>query len=372
MAIYYIKYANKELTAIDITGNNQNFIEHNNIEYLFKLMSRNSIKNISIEGNTLIINYGNDKVIIDDYVKILKDKKYKLFRSYLEEFVNNDNINNLLRAREQIKNNLRNNNHKILKRISITGIVVGFFVIVASATNNYFDYLQPTSNDNQDLALEENPEKRTNGYDYVIDNYKQIILKYSKKYGVPFEVVQAIIAHNIEQSSQYVGTDQFGALMNEFDEYLNKDIAVYDYENGNSYLYHITEDDLNGREDYIKTICIILQYKLTKVHYNIVAAIETLHRNDDEFQYLILKDAYERYPKYAEKPYFIKEYFKYAMQNTDDLSWLQIFDLNDGSYARTILKYIPNGTKLTIPHKNEEATYFTVNMNPNIKTKNNT
>ena len=369
MATYYIKYTDKELTAIDITGNNQRVIEPHKIEYLFQLMTRSVIKNATIEEKTLIVNYGADNVIIEDYIKVLKDKRYKFFRTYLDKFVNDDNINNLLKAKEQIQNNLKNHNHSLLKRISITGFAIGVFVFAAYATNKYFDYFEPISDDNQDLALEESAEKRTNGYDYVIDNYKQIILKYSKKYGVPFEVVQAIIAHNIEQSSKYVGTDQFGALMNEFDEYLNQDIAVYDYENGNSYLYHVTEDNLNGKEDYIKTICIILQYKLIKVHYNIVAAVETLHRNDDEFQYLVLKDAYERYPEYAEKPYFVKEYFRYAMQNTDDLSWLQIFDLSDGSYARTILKHIPNGTKLTITHKDEEPTYFTVNMNPNIKTK---
>ena len=229
----------------------------------------------------------------------------------------------------------------------------------------YIDYIDPIE---PDLAYD-GVIQGNNGSDYVLDNYKQSIKKYSKKFGVPFEVVQAIVANNIEESAKLIGTNHFGAIIYDFEEYINQDVAVYDYDTDTSYLYRIKEDDLNSKDNYIKTICMILQSKLFRNYYNIVAAVECLHRDDDVFKYLVLKNAAEKHPDYAEKPYFVYEYFKYAMENSDDLSWLEIYDLSDGSFARKVLKNIPNGTVLEITHKDAEPTYFKVNMNTFAKTK---
>ena len=362
MATYYVQYAGKELVAIDKTNSDERIISSDRIKYLFELMANEQILSASIEGRTLYINYNKDSVIIHDYVKVLKDKRYQFFRSYLNKFVTDDNIINLIKAREQIIKNM-GNNHKLLKRISITGMAVGVFVFGAYATMKYLDIVDPVATDKPILSFEESGQRRLNGSDYVIENYGQEIKKYSKKFGVPAEVIQAILARNVDESAKYVGTSQFGATVNEFKEYLGQDIAVYDYDTGNSYLYHIDDDNLNYKENYVKIVCMILQYKLFKTNYNIVAAVECLHRNDDEFKYFVLKDAVEKHPEYFDNPYFVKEYFNYAMENTSDLSWLSIYDLSDGSYARKIFKYIPNGTKLEIPHKEGEATYYTVTMN---------
>ncbi len=372
MNSYFFKYnLKKELEVIDENG--KIIATGDTIYRIFDIMSNELIKKIFVKDNDIMICYDNVITTFIDYPKISADPRYSFIGDYISPFVANQTIENNAKARKivaEAKANMLNDNedvrpkkkHSFLKKMSITGVIVGSLIGTALLANDYYSVdsaKYPVATNSAEISVLGG--NRAN--DFVANRYSQITKKYAKKFGIDGELVLAILTNNIEDSSQYVDENHYGAIISEFDTYINQELSYYDFETENWSNYRVTEEDMLDSDRLVKVIFMILQSKIYFCNYNVVAGVQCMHEEIYDFKERIMIDGIERHPDFAEKPFFDKEYFNYAMSDTNDISWIGNFKSPDGSiYAIKVLKHIPSGTNLQIKHPNGEITNYRLNI----------
>ena len=375
---YFFKYNSKKDIVI-YDSNGKIISEGESVFNAFDLMTLDIIKNVVINGNDLIIHYDSSSVTFVDYSKIYIDSRYKYIKDYIAPYTvasTKENINNAkkvikdkkTKSNEQEKindNKLPKKKSKVgsfIKRVSITGAAVATFVFLVPYVNEYYKTEEDTHL-TYERTITQIDESSTRKNDLAADRYSLITKKYTKKFGIDGELVIAILTNNMEESSMYVDEKYFGAIYREFDEYIGKELSYYDFETENWSNYRVTEDDMLDSDRFVKVIFMILQSKIYFCNYNVVAGIQCLHEDIYDFKDRIMADGREKHPDYAEKSYFNKEYFNYAMSNTDDISWIDNFKSPDGSiYSIKVLRHIPTGTNIKIKHPDGEITNYPLNI----------
>lgn len=369
---YFFRYnSEKELVITDSNGNI--ISKGESVNNAFDLMTMDIIKSVEIFGNNLIINYDSSSVTFVEFSKICMDSRYKYIKDYIAPYTVssiNENINNAKNVVKDKKaknaeqeNNAPKKKSKVgsfIKRVSITGAAVATFVFLVPYVNEYYkvEDARPTY-ERTTIQADEGARKN----DFAADRYSLITKKYTKKFGIDGELVIAILTNNMEESSKYVDEKYVGAIYREFDEYIGTELSYYDFETENWSNYRVTEDDMLDSDRFVKVIFMILQSKIYFCNYNVVAGIQCLHEDIYDFKDRIMADGMERHPDYAEKSYFKKEYFNYAMSNTDDISWIDNFKSPDGSiYSIKVLRHIPTGTNIQIKHPDGEITNYPLNI----------
>ncbi len=390
MTTILFKYKDNNLTAIVSNDEKQHIINGQNIDYLLKMIANDEIKKIEIKNNHVLVYYSKDQVIIEDFKSFLSDQKNFIYINSISKYQMIQKEINKLKAKEILAKKKRNSassykKEKIIhfiRRTSITGIALTSLIAAATLPVSY-SFIEKINNSNiendmyvpptNEIAEKLDNEKiisinftgsiNNKSNLYVKENYIESIEKYAKRYGVDSEIVKAILANNIDTNSLYID-ENYGAIKNEYESYIDNSIVAYNYEKNEYELYPINKETLIDKDKYIKTTCMLLESKLRLCNYNIVAAIQCMNEDENDFKEKIISYGKWKYSDDDTIPKTNENYFKLVVDDLNDLRWLDIFANDDGKiYAINVLEHISEGASIKVKQTNNEITNFKIKHN---------
>lgn len=384
---------------------NSSIIEYTNeiaLEIL-SLLDNNSYKHVTASSKTIKLSNDQIRLIIMDYKKLMNYG----YLNYLEKSLNR--INRAINKHQAKKNN--NKAIKNLKvqgsRIAVGSLLIAILsntyqtvknndnnieepintdvyeneyssvdipdtvtdnVITSQDIDIMLNELESTNNiennyeENDLIETNEENETFTNvtylnfesevdgeKYEHAYNGYYDIVSKYSEKWGVPENVIMAMLT---QESGGYVPDNLMQIV---FESWNDQVLTEYDFVN-NRYqsivltdepekyvgqdITIITREDLRNKVTNISVACAIFRYCLEQMHYNIPAAIQSYNQGCNG-----VKSVFARTSEETGIP--VDELFN-DQTNVEFMNYTNILDWGDPNYLNNVSRYIDNSNDITL------------------------
>ena len=195
-----------------------------------------------------------------------------------------------------------------------------FEILKSNECNVYIDY----------SGFKADEEKSNN----VDNNYSDIIIKYSKKYGIDPEIMIAIAKQERGFHSSRSDGYATGLMQIENNVWIGETIRVFNYDIDDFESIKVTEDLISSLDGNIKVGCMIFSIALSQMKNNVIAAIQCYNMGYGNMVYKILRE----YSYDCGKSVFE------VLEDPTDIGWLDyrnvVKNQGDKYYLERILSYM--------------------------------
>ena len=340
---------------------------YNFIKQFYNLKINDVIDNENF--NTLSLSFDNCKLNINEYDRILNDNKFR--NLLMPIFLNAKKLYESKKIKELKKRKVsRKNKYKVQKLIAV-GIAT---MLIGSAAVNAFTMHKPNNTDeipfitqvyseddldnnyidsdskdvieySPDLQIvNENFEATQISIQYedktssdkaifATQNYREIIEKYSKIYGLDSNLIMAIATQESgDHYNNINGAAAIGLMQVEKRIWSDEEVTAYNFETNSWEKVTVNLNDLSNLDYNVKIGCMIFQTNLRHSNYNVLAALTEYNMGYGNLHYKIL-------PAYCNEN---NKDQKEVLNDKNDVGWLDyryIVNAGDKNYIENVLSY---------------------------------
>lgn len=377
MERYELYLDRNNILSLNIFKNETNEYESNalkgNDAYLFlsKKLSSLNVLNMEEINDNIKLQYKNFILNINEYEFLFEKHKISVIFDAIRKYYQNEKL------KEVKKVKLQKENKYTKKRIIASSLCVlffaGMFAIIVKGKNlslpaepdsSYTPEIKNLPADESIISLPESNEvisKENNLSPFVTEegvieednvicidcedrtstekavsaetNYKDLIDKYSKMYGVDSNLMLAIATQERGKHSEimdYGGATGIMQIQNSVWE--NQFISAYNYETKKQEKFCITKDDISDLECNIKLGCMIFQNNLNLMKNNVFAAIQCYNMGYGNMHKIFNQYCIDNNKEKDE-----------VLNSINDLSWLEyrnLISVGDNKYIENVLSYL--------------------------------
>ena len=365
-------------------------LEGRRAEQFIEELSRESIRYAEEDGENLVITYNGLKLVINECTDILKNKKYAdLFFPIILKIKHQEERKKV----KELKNKtvIRKNKH-IKSRIIATGLTLvtisGILIGIAKKQNksetnknDSITYIQladepeekedkfielsnkykeedneiiEVSSKHQDLNEEATSKVSDNlnivsiSYDdrtgsskaiNTENNYKRVIDKYSKIYGLDPKLMLALATQ--ERGIHSTNLDSGGAIglmQIQKNVWANHKLKAYNFQTKQYETIIVNPTDLSNLDYNVKLGCMIFQENLRNMNYNPLLALQSYNMGYGNMNRILANYCLDS-----------KKTKEQVLNNINDTDWMgcrNLINVGDQKYVEHVLSYCGNNAKI--------------------------